>query len=139
MTYLIYLALSIGLTVWVARTLHTNGRRFLLDTFQGDGELADSVNRLLVVGFYLINLGFVALALKLGHTVLDLTLSGLRPTVHYQAVPQIGRVSLFGTYLHRRLGPLPRGRQLPAKDMEGGDESQCVDEIGRVWQFVGHS
>ena len=63
-TYLVYLAISIGLTVWVARTLHKNGRSFLVDAFHGNEELADSVNHLLVVGFYLVNLGYVSLALK---------------------------------------------------------------------------
>ena len=68
-TYLLYLVISIGLTVWVARTLFVNGRVFLVDVFSGSEELADSINHLLVVGFYLINLGYVALALKLGYTV----------------------------------------------------------------------
>jgi len=62
--YLSYLAISIGLTVWVARTLHKSGRVFLVDAFHGNTELADSVNHLLVVGFYLINVGYIALALK---------------------------------------------------------------------------
>ncbi|HLJ78161.1 MAG TPA: hypothetical protein VKT75_12145, partial [Acidobacteriaceae bacterium] len=62
--YFSYLAISIVLTVWVARTLHSSGRVFLLDAFHGNAELADSVNRLLVVGFYLINVGYIALALK---------------------------------------------------------------------------
>jgi hypothetical protein len=65
-TYLAYLALSIAATIWVARTLHRNGRIFLIDCFHGNKELADSVNHLLVVGFYLINVGFVALALRFG-------------------------------------------------------------------------
>ena len=68
-TYLIYLALSIALTVWVARTLHKNGRVFLVDVFHGNDALADSVNHLLVVGFYLINFGYVSLALKLGYKI----------------------------------------------------------------------
>jgi hypothetical protein len=63
-TYLTYLAISVALTVWVARTLHKNGRIFLVDSFHGNEPLADSVNHLLVVGFYLINIGYVALALK---------------------------------------------------------------------------
>ncbi len=67
--YLIYLAISIALTVWVARTLHKNGRVFLVDVFHGNETLADSVNHLLVVGFYLINFGYVSLALKLGYNV----------------------------------------------------------------------
>jgi hypothetical protein len=68
-TYLIYLGVSIALTIWVARTLHKNGRVFLVDVFHGNEPLADSVNHLLVVGFYLINFGYVSLALKLGYKV----------------------------------------------------------------------
>jgi hypothetical protein len=68
-TYLIYLAISIALTIWVARTLHKNGRVFLIDVFHGNDALADSVNHLLVVGFYLINFGYISLALKLGYVV----------------------------------------------------------------------
>ena len=64
--YVVYLGISVALTVWVARTLHKNGRVFLVDTFLGDERLADSVNHLLVVGFYLINIGYVTLALKHG-------------------------------------------------------------------------
>jgi hypothetical protein len=52
--------------MWVARTLHKNGRVFLVDAFHGNELLADSVNHLLVVGFYLINIGYVTLALKYG-------------------------------------------------------------------------
>ena len=63
-TYAVYLVISIGLTIWVARTLHKNGRVFLVETFAGNEALADSVNHLLVVGFYLINVGYIALALK---------------------------------------------------------------------------
>ena len=65
-TYIAYLAISVCLTVWVARTLHKNGRIFLVDSFLGNEGLADSVNHLLVVGFYLINIGYVTLALKYG-------------------------------------------------------------------------
>ena len=63
-TYITYLTISILLTFWVARTLHRNGRVFLVDVFRRE-DLADSVNHLLVVGFYLVNLGYVSLALKM--------------------------------------------------------------------------
>lgn len=62
--YFTYLAISVALTVWVARTLHSNGRLFLIDAFRGNEPLADAVNHLLVVGFYLINIGYITLALK---------------------------------------------------------------------------
>lgn len=63
-SYFVYLAISLTVTVWVASTLHRRGRIFLVDAFHGQQELADSVNHLLVVGFYLINVGYVAFALR---------------------------------------------------------------------------
>ncbi|MFI9099722.1 hypothetical protein ACIGXA_04290 [Streptomyces fildesensis] len=69
--YVVYLLISIGLTIWVARTLSTNGRIFLADVLRGDEKLADAVNHLLVVGFYLVNFGFVALYLKAADAVED--------------------------------------------------------------------
>lgn len=71
-SYAAYLVISILMTIWVARTLHRNGRVFLLDAFHGSEARADSVNHLLVVGFYLINIGFVTLALKYGDKPGDL-------------------------------------------------------------------
>ena len=59
-TQITYLALSSGITVWVSRTLARHGRVFLVDAFSGNEPLADAVNHLLVVGFYLINLGWIA-------------------------------------------------------------------------------
>lgn len=64
LTYAIYLIASIALTIWVANVLFKNGRIFLVDIFHGNTALADSVNKLLVVGFYLVNVGYMSLALK---------------------------------------------------------------------------
>src|SRR5262249_50693371 len=70
-TYAAYIVVSIALTAWVARTLSRNGRVFLVDAFLGNERLADSVNHLLVVGFYLINIGYVTLALKYGEKAIN--------------------------------------------------------------------
>ena len=64
--YTAYFLFSLGMTIWVARTLHTNGRLFLIEAFSGNQALADSVNHLLLVGFYLINIGFILLFLRVG-------------------------------------------------------------------------
>ncbi len=64
LTYFIYLLISIGLTVGVGWALARSGRTFLLEVFDGNGGLADAVNRLLVVGFYLLNFGFVTLTMR---------------------------------------------------------------------------
>jgi hypothetical protein len=57
--YALYLCLSIGMTIWVARVLSENGKVFLIKCFGQDEELAQSTNRLLVIGFYLVNIGFI--------------------------------------------------------------------------------
>jgi hypothetical protein len=71
-TYVVYLSISVALTVWVARTLVKNGRIFLVDSFLGNESLADSVNHLLAVGFYLVNVGYIALALRYGEKAVDM-------------------------------------------------------------------
>ncbi len=63
-TYSFYLIITIALTIWVARTLFKNGKVFLIDIFHGQKELADSVNNLLLVGFYLINIGYAVYTLQ---------------------------------------------------------------------------
>lgn len=65
-TYTLYIIFSVCLTYWVGRTLYTNGRVFIVESFRGNEQMADSVNHLLLVGFYLINLGVVSLFLKFG-------------------------------------------------------------------------
>ncbi|MDQ3049155.1 MAG: hypothetical protein M3R27_16540 [Bacteroidota bacterium] len=63
--YSIYLPIVVALTIWVARTLHNNGKVFLVDIFHGQAELATSVNKLLQVGFYLISLGYAIIRLEI--------------------------------------------------------------------------
>jgi hypothetical protein len=62
--YLTYSAISIALVVWLARTLFHNGAVFLEDVFEDNPRLAQAVNRLLVIGFYMANLGYAALLLQ---------------------------------------------------------------------------
>jgi hypothetical protein len=57
--YGLYLFISIAMTIWVARVLSESGEMFLIKCFGQDEELARSTNRLLVIGFYLVNIGFI--------------------------------------------------------------------------------
>lgn len=70
--YLIYLIVAVPLTVWAARALHRYGEVFLNDVFAGDAGLAHAVNQLLVIGFYLLNLGYVGLFMT-SHTSVTTT------------------------------------------------------------------
>jgi hypothetical protein len=58
-TYLLYLAVTMPLTVWVGHALSRHGEIFLVDVFHGDQRLANAVNQLLVIGFYLLNFGYL--------------------------------------------------------------------------------
>jgi hypothetical protein len=67
--YSIYLVLTVILTIWVAHTLFRNGRVFLIDIFHGNEELAKAVNNLLLVGFYLVNIGYAVYTLRIGYDI----------------------------------------------------------------------
>jgi hypothetical protein len=67
--YLAYAAASLGLTIWLARTLFKNGEVFLEEVFADNPRMAAAVNHLLVVGFYLLNLGYALVTLKAGQQV----------------------------------------------------------------------
>ncbi len=113
-TYVAYLAASVTLTIWVARTLHRNGRIFLVDAFQGNEPLADSVNHLLVVGFYLINIGYVTLALEYG-TQPD-ALQGLIESLCTRVgrvLVVLGVMHFFNLYIFSRLRRRGMLRQAP--------------------------
>lgn len=71
--YLLYLAITLAITIWVARTLSTNGEVFLIQCFGQNETVARSTNHLLVVGFYLVNIGFITLTLHLGDEPKTLT------------------------------------------------------------------
>lgn len=122
LAYVVYLLISVCLTVWVARTLSSNGRVFLADVLHGNEPLADAVNRLLVVGFYLVNLGFVALYLKSGDTIDDArqifeTLSvKLGVVLLVLGVMHLGNVYALNRF--RRRGILER-EQFPPIDPDG--------------------
>lgn len=93
-TYLTYIGISVLITVLVSRTLSKNGLTFLIAGFRGDDALAQSTNHLLVVGFYLVNLGFVLLRMRTGVEIAD-----INALIVYQA-SGIGLVLLILGIMH---------------------------------------
>lgn len=111
-SYLVYLIITLTVTVWVAHTLHRNGRVFLLDAFHGNDALADSVNHLLVVGFYLVNVGYVSLVLRTDQRPVDLV-SAIETFSHkigivllVLGVMHFVNLKIFSAMRHRALRPL---------------------------------
>jgi hypothetical protein len=91
--YVVYLVASALLTIWVGNSLFRNGRPFLVSVFQEPG-LADSVNRLLVVGFYLVNFGAAALLINAGGA------PGSVADMVQETVTRIGVVLLVLGFMH---------------------------------------
>ena len=114
--YIAYLLLSLVTVVWVARTLHKNGRVFLLDAFHGNTGLADSVNHLLVVGFYLINIGYVTLALREGNPVTNMQQAiELISTKIGTVLLILGLMHFFNIFLFNRARKAARHPKTPAE------------------------
>ena len=121
--YFIYIVTSVLLTIWVGDTLHRNGRPFLVSVFKEDG-LADSVNRLLVIGFYLVNFGAAAILINTGG------IPGSLGDMVKQTVTRIGVVLLVLGFMHfnnllilrsirRRDKPLPPINYNPYQPVPG--------------------
>ena len=133
MSYSIYLAIGLALTVWVARTLERNGRVFLVDAFQGNAELADSVNHLLVVGFYLINVGYVMLALStsgnLGSARAAMELVSDKVGV---VLLVLGIMHFFNLFVFHRLRKRGRERSGQARAHGGGSWNPESAPLGKA-------
>ena len=122
--YLVYLVVSVGLTVWVATTLSRNGLVFLADVF-ADTELAKAVNQLLVMGFYLLNLGYVTVTMRSGRSIPDTsaaleTLSSkigfvllVLGVLHFCNVFFLGRYRRGRLRQQQGVPPLPPAGRLP--------------------------
>src|SRR5437762_6317375 len=124
--YLLYLLITVGITAWVARVLFRNGQVFLDDAL-GNERLARSVNHLLVVGFYLLNLGYAAVAIRVSGDVVTsadavATLSlkvGLVLLV--LGVVHLGNLYVLSRFRRRRMltdapPPVPPSRVLPPQE-----------------------
>jgi len=59
LTFLLYVIFATSTTVFVGWVLYKNGAVFLRRIFQSIPHVVEPVNKLLLLGFYLINIGFV--------------------------------------------------------------------------------
>jgi len=111
--YITYAVVAIGLTVWIARTLFKNGAVFLEEVFPDSPKMAEAVNRLLVVGFYLINLGYASLILKAGDS------SSITQSIEILAqklgllLLSLGAMHFANLYVFHRIRRRAKSPQLP--------------------------
>ena len=108
--YAIYLPVALGLTFYVAKTLFKNAKVFMLDIFKGKEDIAFATNRLFEIGFYLMNVGFALMILKI-------RVSQYYPFETYQKLIEtlsykVGGFSIYlGVMLFLNLLLLMRGRK----------------------------
>jgi p-aminobenzoyl-glutamate transporter AbgT len=142
-TYLVYLAVSITLTWWVGRTLFRNGQVFLDEALR-DERLAASVNHLLVVGFYLLNLGYVAVALKITTQIdsANAAMESLAWKVGFVLLV-LGAIHFFNLYVLSRFRrrkllesvppPVPPTRQMPPPQPAAVPPPRTPTRYGPEW------
>ncbi|MBX2860779.1 MAG: hypothetical protein KTR14_06065 [Vampirovibrio sp.] len=118
--YLTYLLITVTVTVWVGSTLYKNGRHFLVDIFEKNTELADAVNHLLIVGFYLINLGYVSVSLNHNGEVLALQegIEVLSGKVGFILIV-LGIMHFFNLLVLSRFRGSAKRKQLHAQSLSG--------------------
>ncbi|MFO1389963.1 hypothetical protein [Cellvibrio sp.] len=63
-TYLAYLMVSAYITLGVGRSLNRHGLVFLANHLEGNRRLAEAINGLLLIGYYLVNAGYILLVLN---------------------------------------------------------------------------
>jgi len=133
-TYLLYLLISTGVTVLVGTGLARSGRAFLLDVFSGNDALARAVSRLLVLGFYLLSLGFITLTMRTGGDI-----GSARAGMQLLSV-KIGEVLLvLGVLPLVALTALTRTRrraQARTRQMQQTEQGQHADEPERLYSGV---
>lgn len=122
-SYVVYLAVTIPLTLWVGRTLSRHGSIFLVDVMHGDDKLANAINQLLVIGFYLVNLGFVAMFMKTTAAVDTGT------ELMENVVTKIGIVSVVLGAMH--LGNIWAFNTFRKRAVR---EAEHADAVARQWQ-----
>jgi hypothetical protein len=127
--YLAYLLLSIGLTVVVGLALSRSARVFLTEALGGNQALAGAVNRLLMVGFYLLTLGFIALVMRPPGAITSAAQAAQVLSIKIgEVLLMLGAAHLAGVAVVRRFG-----RRTPGPPPGSGSASVPGP---RAWQDV---
>ena len=107
--YIIYLPIVLLLTSYVSKALFTNGKVFMSDIFKGKEDIANATNKLFKIGFYLLNIGWALLILRIStHGIDEYTFQNLFEDLS----SKIGGFSIYlGIVLFFNLFLLFRGRK----------------------------
>ena len=69
LSYALFFPAMVGIAVYVAQVCHRNGRLWMLRIFDNEAHFVDAVNNILLVGCYVVNIGYIAITLSLWEPV----------------------------------------------------------------------
>lgn len=72
--YIIYLLLTFLITVKVGNVFYKNGRNYILSILKGDETITDAINKILLIGYYLLNLGYATVMLSFWKTITNFSM-----------------------------------------------------------------
>ncbi len=111
LSYLLFFPAMLAIAVYVAQVCHRHGRIWMLRIFHDDAAFVDAVNNILLVGCYVVNLGYIALCVAHWEPIagVDEMIGALRTRIatilftlaalHYQ---NIAVLLIWSRIVHRR-------------------------------------
>lgn len=94
LAYILYLLITCIITFRVGLLFYRNGKIYILRLLHDNEPLSHSINRLLLIGYYLLNLGYAALMISTWKTVHNLE------EVMVTVVSMTGRIMLTLALIH---------------------------------------
>lgn len=64
LAYIVYIIVIVIIIGWLGRRLHSIGRIFILNLYKDDLSACDAINNILLVAYYLFNIGYALLKLR---------------------------------------------------------------------------
>ena len=92
--YILYFLITYFITVHTGLSFYRNGRIYILTLLEGNEALTSYINRLLLIGYYLLNLGYVALSVNEWDEIY--TITGMLSTLSFK----VGAIMLLLACIH---------------------------------------
>ncbi len=143
-TYLVYVALSVAVAIWVGRTLRRYGTIYLIEGHEEKRGLQEALSHLLVVGFYLVSFGVICFVLKIDREVSDTktsieilstkvgTVLVFLGALHFLVMVGLAVARKQAASEHRLNHWRKLTRELPAKADDDGGELPTLDSADRT-------
>lgn len=111
--YSTYIVLTTVLILYVANYLFKNGKSFLLSAFKGNENVANSINNLLKMGFYLVNIGYALISIRYNYNLLNTAQLIEALAVKIGTIVLIlGAMHFFNMYILYLIGKITRDKEM---------------------------